>query len=170
MGSDNTDKVAFLAILGLGAITGILCYYLFSNAAPKAGVMASIYREDLPPQSAASNAAAKPAAAAIDESKFTNKVAIKILPGASTQGNPSYDPNPATVPADALITWTNGDTVPHTATSGTGPSDPQSGKLFDSSILSPNGKYSVPAEKLGKGEHSYYCAVHPFMNGKITVS
>ena len=37
----------------------------------------------------ANKAAASPA---IDESKFTNKVAITILKGASTQGNPSYDP------------------------------------------------------------------------------
>ena len=38
----------------------------------------------------ANKAAASPA---IDESKFTNKVAITILKGASTQGNPSYDPD-----------------------------------------------------------------------------
>lgn len=169
MGTDNTDKIAFVALLALAALTGVICYYAFSVAAPKAGVMESIYRQDLPPQASASNAeASKPAA--IDESKYTNKIPIKIQQGASTQGNPNYDPNSAKASSDALITWTNGDTVPHTATSGTGPQDPQSGKLFDSGILSANGKFSVPAEKLGKGEHPYYCTVHPFMTGKIIVS
>ena len=101
---------------------------------PKPGVVDSIYRINLPPsQTATANKTA--AAAPVDESKFTKKVAIDVLKGASTQGNPSYGPTPATATSDALITWTNQDNVPHTATSGTGPDDPNSGKLFDSSII-----------------------------------
>ena len=49
----------------------------------------------------ANKAAASPA---IDESKFTNKVAITILKGASTQGNPSYDPGTSKASTDALVT------------------------------------------------------------------
>ena len=60
--------------------------------------------------------------------------------GASTQGNPSYGPTPATATSDALITWTNKDNVPHTVTSGTSPGDPNSGKLFDSGILAAGAK------------------------------
>ena len=48
----------------------------------------------------ANKAAASPA---IDESKFTNKVAITILKGASTQGNPSYDPDTSKASTDALV-------------------------------------------------------------------
>ena len=107
---------------------------------------------------------------AVDESKFTKKVEVKILKGSSTQGNPSYGPDPASATSDALVTWVNQDNVPHTATSGTGPEDPETGKLFDSSIITPNAKPSVPAEKMGQGEHDYHCTVHPYMHGKITIT
>jgi plastocyanin len=169
MNYDNTDKTAFLAIMGLAVLTGVLCYFIFAAATPKVGVVDSIYRHELPPKTEAS-AATKPAAEAIDESKFTTKVAVNILKGASTQGNPSYGPSPAPATSDALITWVNEDVSPHTVTSGTGPQDPNSGKLFDSGIKSPGDKFSIPASKLGKGEISYYCTIHPYMQGKITVS
>ena len=135
---------------------------------PQPGVVVSLYRKDLPTTS--ESQANKPAASlAIDESKFTNKVAITILKGASTQGNPSYDPDTSKASTDALVTWTNADVTIHTATSGSGPQDPNSGKLFDSSFLNPNQKYSVPASKISPGDHPYYCKIHPYMTGKITV-
>jgi plastocyanin len=171
MDYDSTDKTAFLAIMGLAALTGVVSYFLFAAATPKVGVVDSIYRQELPPQTETSAASKAPAASeAIDESKFTNKISINILEGASTQGNPNYRPDPAAATSDALITWVNDDSSPHTATSGTGPQDPESGKLFDSGILTSGDKFSIPAEKIGKGEYSYYCTVHPYMLGKITIS
>ena len=44
----SVGKVAFVSILGLGAITGVLVYYIFGNAAPVPGVIESIYRQNLP--------------------------------------------------------------------------------------------------------------------------
>ncbi len=32
MNYDNTDKTAFLAIMGLAALTGVLCYFIFAAA------------------------------------------------------------------------------------------------------------------------------------------
>jgi plastocyanin len=172
--ADKTDKVAFMSIMGLAVLTGVVCFIVFTAVTPFPGTVDSIYRDDLPPEEADASAASAGggggATEAIDESKFTNKVAVSILAGASTQGNPSYGPDPANAASDALVTWVNEDTVPHTATSGKGPEDPESGKLFDSSILTPQGKFSVTAEKLGKGEHPYYCTVHPYMKGTITVT
>src|SRR6185312_16269675 len=156
MNYDSTDKTAFLAIMGLTVLTGVILFFVFAKVTPIPGVVNSIYRVDLPVKSAASAAASGP----VDESKFTKKVTINILKGASTQGNPAYGPDPATATSDALVTWVNQDNVPHTATSGTGPDDPNSGKLFDSSIITPNAKHSVPASKLGKGDISFYCTVH----------
>ena len=174
MNYDSTDKTAFLAIMGLTVLTGVILFFVFAKITPIPGEVASIYRVELPAQSATSassgQSGAAPASAPVDESKFTKKVTINILKGASTQGNPAYGPDPATATSDALITWVNQDNVPHTATSGTGPDDPNSGKLFDSSIIVPNAKHSVPASKLGKGEVSFYCTVHPYMHGKVTVS
>lgn len=170
--ADKTDKRAFLMLLGMSVIVGIIAYYLFTAATPKAGIVDSIYRQELPPAPVASatDAAGESSSEAIDESAFANKVEVKILQGSSTQGNPSYGPDPASATSDALVTWVNEDTVPHTATSGTGPEDPETGKLFDTSIIMPAAKASVPAEKMGPGEHDYHCTVHPFMKGKITIT
>ena len=168
---DKTDKRFFLTLMGLAAFTGIVAYFIFSAASPHVGIQNSIYRLELPPESeagAATETAAEPEA--IDESQFTNKVPISIPVGASVQGNPDYLPDTATATSDALVTWVNEDTAPHSATSGTGPADPESGKLFDSGLLTANAKFSIPAEKLGQGEVSYYCTVHPYMVAKITVS
>jgi plastocyanin len=163
----SVGKLAFILILVGGTITGIVTYYLFTSVTPQPGTVVSLYRQNLPP--AEQKNENKPAAA-IDESKFTNKVAITILKGASTQGNPSYSPDTAKASTNALVTWTNDDTVPHTATSGSGLQDPNSGKLFDSDILSPNQKYSVPASKIGHGEHSFFCKIHPYMTGRISIA
>src|ERR671929_757982 len=159
----SVGKLGFILILVAGAITGIVTYYLFTAATPRPGAVVSLYRQNLPP--AEQNSQNKPAAAAIDESKFTNKVAITILKGASTQGNPSYDPDTSKASTDALVTWTNADVTIHTATSGSSLQDPNSGKLFDSNFLNPNQKYSVPASKIGPGDHPYYCKIHPYMTG-----
>jgi plastocyanin len=164
----SVGKLGFIVVMVFGAITGIVTYYLFTAAIPQPGTVVSLYRQNLPPEQQTNEN--KPAAAAIDESKFTTKVAITILKGASTQGNPSYNPDTAKASTNALVTWTNDDTVPHTATSGSGLQDPNSGKLFDSDILSPNQKYSVPASKIGQGEHSFFCKIHPYMTGKISVA
>ena len=92
MNYDNTDKTAFLAIMGLTVLMGVIVYYVFAMVTPKAGVVDSIYRIELPPsQTATANKTA--AAAPVDESKFTKKVSIDVLKGASTQGNPSYGPD-----------------------------------------------------------------------------
>ena len=66
-----------------------------------------------------------------------------------------YQPNPATVPSGSRVTWTNKDIAPHTATSGLSSSAEDSGKIFDTGLISPgstgsavvggNGKYHIIA-------------------------
>jgi plastocyanin len=99
-------------------------------------------------------------------------ITITILEGAAVQGNPDYDPDDAKVPLNSKIVWTNADTVPHTATAGTGPDDPNSGKIFDTGIIN-NGESSDPQELVGASEGDkvpYYCQVHPYMTSAITVT
>jgi plastocyanin len=154
--------IAFPVLLALGAITGYLTYVNFTAAIPQEGIVDSPYRQELTPAEAS-----KDVDKVVDESSFSKVVTISILEGAATQGNPDYDPDEAVASSDALITWVNDDSIPHTATSRTGPSD--SGKLFDSGILLQGQKYSIPAADLGEGEHAYYCTVHPYMTSTITV-
>jgi plastocyanin len=97
---------------------------------------------------------------------------ISILAGASVQGNPNFDPNNAQVPLGNKIVWVNKDSVPHTATSGLSASDPASGKIFDTKIIS-NGQSSPPQQLKGVKVGDvipYYCQIHPYMTAKITIT
>jgi plastocyanin len=99
-------------------------------------------------------------------------VTINIAMGASVQGSPDYNPDTAEVPMNEKVVWVNQDTSPHTATSGTGAEDPNSGQVFDTSIIN-GGESSAPQELKGVKEGdevSYYCAVHPYMTSKLTVT
>jgi plastocyanin len=94
---------------------------------------------------------------------------LTILEGSSVQGNPSYDPATLTVKKGDKITVTNKDTLPHTVTSGAGPTDPNSAKQFDTSILEAGATADIETTNMNAGEYSYYCAVHPYMTGKLVV-
>jgi plastocyanin len=99
-------------------------------------------------------------------------VTITIQKGASIQGSPDYNPDVAKAAVNDNIVWVNEDTAAHTATSGTGASDPDSGKVFDTSIINP-GEKSTPQTLKGVKEGDevpYYCAVHPYMTSKLTVT
>jgi plastocyanin len=99
-------------------------------------------------------------------------VTITIQKGASIQGSPDYNPDVAKAAVNDNIVWVNEDTAAHTATSGTGASDPDSGKVFDTSIINPGEKSTPQALKGVKegDEVPYYCAVHPYMTSKLTVT
>ncbi|MGI0001445.1 MAG: hypothetical protein ACRD6Q_09455, partial [Nitrososphaeraceae archaeon] len=47
------EKIIFIGILGIGAMVGVLSYYLFADLPPTPENTKSIYRQDLPPPSAA---------------------------------------------------------------------------------------------------------------------
>jgi plastocyanin len=96
-------------------------------------------------------------------------LSISIPAGAATPGNPSYAPDTLTVKKGDVITVTNDDTAPHTATSGAGPEDPNSAKLFDTSIIMAGDKAQINTDSLEPGDYDYHCTVHPFMKGTITV-
>lgn len=97
---------------------------------------------------------------------------ITIPTGASVQGSADYTPDNAEVPLGNKIIWKNDDTAIHTATSGTGTEDPTSGDMFDTDLINP-GESSDPVELADVAEGDvidYYCFVHPYMNGKITIT
>jgi cytochrome c oxidase subunit 2 len=94
---------------------------------------------------------------------------LTILEGSSVQGSPSYDPATLTVKKGDKITVTNKDTLPHTVTSGTGPTDPNSAKQFDTSILEPGATADIETTNINPGEYPFHCTVHPYMMGKLVV-
>ena len=90
---------------------------------------------------------------------------ISIPAGAATPGNPSYAPDTLTVKKGDVITVTNDDTAPHTATSGTGPEDPNSAKLFDTSIIMAGETAQIDTTSLEPGDYNYHCPVTSLYEG-----
>src|SRR5687768_1040252 len=94
---------------------------------------------------------------------------INILEGSSIQGSPDYDPDELTASAGAEVTVVNQDTVLHSATSGTGPQDPESAQQFDTSLINAGESATLSLAQVTPGQYDYYCIVHSYMTGKIVV-
>lgn len=122
-----------------------------------------------PAPAAAPDSAGTESSTAANAPAPASATAISIPAGAATQGNPSYTPDSLTVSKGDVIAVSNEDSVPHTVTSGSGPQDPNSAKLFDTSIIMAAESGEVDTATLEAGEYQYYCTVHPFMTGLITV-
>lgn len=94
---------------------------------------------------------------------------ISIPEGSGVPGcqetNECYIPYHVTAPAGTEITWSNDDTVVHTVTSGS-PQDGSDG-TFDSGILAGGLEFSVTLDEAG--QYPYYCIVHLWMIGNITI-
>ena len=99
----------------------------------------------------------------------TAAATLTIPQGASVQGNPSYEPDSLTVKVGDTIAVDNKDTTPHTVTNGKDATDPNMGKLFDTSIINAGDSADVVTADLKPGEYPYFCSVHPYMTGSLTV-
>ena len=84
------------------------------------------------------------------------------------QGNPAFEPDPLTVKVGDTIAVENKDTTPHTVTNGKDATDPNMGKLFDTSIINAGDSADVVTADLKPGEYPYFCSVHPYMTGSLT--
>src|ERR1044072_3011039 len=94
---------------------------------------------------------------------------LTIPQGASVQGNPSYQPATLTVKKGDTIQVQNKDTTPHTVTSGKTLEDPNKGKDFDTSIISPSASAQISTSNLKAGEFPFHCDLHPYMTGTLKV-
>jgi plastocyanin len=187
-------KIAFPVILVLGAITGYITYSYFTTAIPEENRIDSPYYQPLSPtsggnetgntgeavqtagggnQTTAGGSGGNQTTAAGGAGGGGGAAAggptINILEGASIQGSPDYDPEELTASAGAEVTVVNQDTLPHTATSGTGPQDPESAQSFDTSLINGGESATLSLAQVTPGQYDYYCIVHPFMTGKIVV-
>jgi cytochrome c oxidase subunit II len=94
---------------------------------------------------------------------------LTIPNGASVQGNPAYEPDPLTVKVGDTIAVENKDTTPHTVTNGKDATDPTMGQLFDTSIINAGDSAEIVTADIDPGEYPYFCSVHPYMTGTLTV-
>ena len=99
------------------------------------------------------------------------KIDINMVVGSSTPGcetnNMCYMPYNAALGIGGEAVWHNVDTMAHTVTSGT-ISDDDVGAIFDSKLVAQGGMFSYKFEEAGT--YDYFCMVHPWMTGIVTVS
>jgi plastocyanin len=89
-------------------------------------------------------------------------VDVSILPGASAQGNPSYDPAVLNVSKGNSIEWTNNDNAPHTVTSSV-----DDGQTFDSSLIMAGDIFLLQTSNMTESSYDYFCTLHPFMKASF---
>jgi plastocyanin len=92
-------------------------------------------------------------------------VVMPIGSSAATSGE-GYEPGTITVSPGATVIWDNQDNALHTATSGESPTP--DGK-FDTGLLGANQESKPVAMPTEPGEYKYFCTLHPFLVGTVTV-
>ena len=114
---------------------------------------------------AAAAAEAEAAAAAGPETHIVETAIGSGAPGCETS-NACYLPQDITINAGDTVTWDNIDNAAHTVTGGS-PANGPSG-VFDSSLLMAQGVFSHTFDDAGY--YDYFCMVHPWMIGSVTVN
>jgi len=86
-------------------------------------------------------------------------------PGCETS-DACFIPSMVSINTGDTVSWSNDDTAAHTVTSGT----PQGGpdKVFDSGLFLVGNTFDVTFDSAGS--YDYFCMVHPWMAGKVTVT
>ncbi len=77
---------------------------------------------------------------------------------------PAFAPASTSIAVNGVVKWTNSDSIIHTVTSG--PAGAPDGR-FDSGNLAPNATACV--QFLAAGSYAYFCNIHTFMTGIVTV-
>ncbi|NNM36271.1 MAG: hypothetical protein HKO48_04070 [Nitrosopumilus sp.] len=104
----------------------------------------------------------------ITSGPVTHTVDIPVgtaVPGCE-ETNACYEPADITINAGDTVNWINIDTAAHTVTGGS-PADGPSG-VFDSSLVMADAEYAFTFNDAGN--YDYFCMVHPWMVGTVTVN
>jgi plastocyanin len=104
---------------------------------------------------------------AAESSGSQNTVVMPLGSSAATSGV-GYDPDPITVSPGASVTWDNQDNVLHTATSGN-PDTATPDGTFDTGLVGANQQSKPVTMPTEPGEYTYFCSLHPFLVGTVTV-
>lgn len=72
----------------------------------------------------------------------------------------AFNPPDITVAPGTTVTWVNNDSAPHTTTADD--------ETWDSETLQPGESFSFTFDM--PGTFPYFCELHPFMTGSVTVS
>lgn len=99
---------------------------------------------------------------------FAETFDVTIPIGADNPKNPvHFLYSELTVSVDDKVRWINFDTTTHTVTSGSFQGGPDG--TFNSGLLENSEVFSYEVSQSDIGTMSYYCTIHPWMNGFLTV-
>jgi plastocyanin len=151
----GTQYLKAMAVIFIGAaVVGGSTFYAFGLVTPKPPATEEEQAEETEGSPPSEEPATPPPA---------NTISATILPGASAQGNPDYDPDPITANQGDGVQWTNEDNVPHTVTST------QQG-VFDSGLINAGDIWLLNSAEIAPAEYEYFCTLHPFMVATLVVS
>ncbi|OLC25232.1 MAG: hypothetical protein AUH71_01430 [Thaumarchaeota archaeon 13_1_40CM_4_48_7] len=94
---------------------------------------------------------------------------VSIAVGASVPSNGEFfNPQSVETTVGSMVTWKNNDNSPHTVTSGVVEKNtPKADGKFNSGIMQQGDTFPFVFD--AAGEYPYYCMIHPYMTGKVTV-
>jgi plastocyanin len=95
-------------------------------------------------------------------------IVVMPLGSSSSTGGQGYQPDQITVSPGATIMWDNQDNALHTATSGNPDTATPDGK-FDTGIVGANQQSKPVTMPTEPGDYVYFCTLHPFLVGTVTV-
>ncbi|HXG74854.1 MAG TPA: plastocyanin/azurin family copper-binding protein [Candidatus Nitrosotenuis sp.] len=159
----NNKLLASIAVFVLLTAVASVLITQSAYAAEDTKAKAKALKEDTKAKAKALKEEAKSTTTASDT------ITIEMAKGSSTPGceatSSCYLPNPVTVKTGAKVTWKNTDSAAHTVTSG---KDATPDGTFDSSMVMAGKSFSYTFKTAGT--YNYYCAVHPWMTGVVTVN
>jgi Icc protein len=91
----------------------------------------------------------------------TDRKSLVLQPNEIAIDNFQFTPPSLMVPAGTTVTWINNDDVPHLIVES-------HGRFKSSPVLDTDQRFSVTLRK--GGTYEYFCALHPKMQGRITVA
>lgn len=80
--------------------------------------------------------------------------------------NMAFNPETITINSGTTIVWINNDNIAHTIVSGIRDSE-NAGEMFESSNVRPGETFGFTFEE--SGSYSYFCSIHPGMEGQVIV-
>ena len=115
-------------------------------------------------------AAPEPVVEEVMETEAVMNAIVVIPPGVAVPGcddtDECYLPYDVSVATGATVLWSNDDSAAHTVSSGT--IDAGLTGVFDSGLFMAGGSFEFTFDT--PGDYDYFCMVHPWMTGIVSVS
>jgi plastocyanin len=102
-------------------------------------------------------------------SSDSSVVAAVITITENSEGNTVFRPETTNIMQGGEIFIGNNSSSPQSITSGTGPKDPLSGKLFNTGVLKSKEYAEFVAANLNPGTYPYYSSTNPSVKGQIVI-